>query len=516
MPWPDGYACDFKDAKFNVAQVPRVDSYRGFIFGTLNPDAPPLIDYLGAITRPIDEWLDRHPGGKVAVCEANRLKYKGNWKLAYDNSGDGYHVVFSHRSLLEMENRLRPTTPTRACPITRARPTPRRCTWRYIGNGHHFKDKRPNIEKRAGGLWAVEGPAPGSEHYEEELRRRFGARAEEILDLASSEPVNINVFPNLSLLGNHIQVFEPVSVDETNVTWYGTAVVDEDGVLGDAVDEINALRMRTQEQFPNFGEVDDLANFEEIQRGLACLEDEWVYMHRGLGIPGRVKTDANGDHHGARHRRGVHARIHQGMEAADEGDAEAGRAARAVSTSMQLTHDPSVSSYYVNDAFYRELVDELHRLAARRARSSTIRPSATGSALLIEREARLLDQLRFDEWLALYCAGMHLLGAGHAGAAAIRGARSRSRSTTAGAWRTASTACAPAMPGRRRRNRARCGWSRTSRCSTPAQRRRAHGALEFPDQRVPGRRHALSVGLVRPPLRRARRALGDRRCGRST
>ena len=81
---------------------------------------------------------------------------------------------------------------------------------------------------------------------------------------------------------------------ETNVTWYGTAVVDEEGVLGGAADEINALRMRTQEQFPNFGEVDDLANFEEIQRGLACLEDEWIYMHRGLGIPDRVKTDANG------------------------------------------------------------------------------------------------------------------------------------------------------------------------------------------------------------------------------
>ena len=54
MPWPDGYAGDFKDAKFNVAQVPRVDSYRGFIFGTLNPDAPSLLDYLGGITVPID------------------------------------------------------------------------------------------------------------------------------------------------------------------------------------------------------------------------------------------------------------------------------------------------------------------------------------------------------------------------------------------------------------------------------------------------------------------------------
>ena len=39
------------------------------------------------------------------------------------------------------------------------------------------------------------------------------------------------MFPNLSLLGNHIQVFEPVAVDETNVTWYGTAVVDEGGTV---------------------------------------------------------------------------------------------------------------------------------------------------------------------------------------------------------------------------------------------------------------------------------------------
>ena len=107
VPWPDGYACDFKDDKFNLAQVPRVESYRGFIFGTLNPEMPPLKEYLGEAARPIDDWIDRNPGGRIAVCGANRLKYKGNWKLAYDNSCDGYHVVFSHRSLLEMENRDR-------------------------------------------------------------------------------------------------------------------------------------------------------------------------------------------------------------------------------------------------------------------------------------------------------------------------------------------------------------------------------------------------------------------------
>src|SRR4051812_9972067 len=93
VPWPEGYACDFKDSKFNLAQVPRVQSYRGFIFGTLNKNAPSLENYLGGIAKPIDEWVDRHPGAKVAVREANRLKYKGNWKLAYDNAADGYHVV---------------------------------------------------------------------------------------------------------------------------------------------------------------------------------------------------------------------------------------------------------------------------------------------------------------------------------------------------------------------------------------------------------------------------------------
>src|SRR5256885_2587624 len=254
VPWPDGYACDFKESKYNVAQVPRVDSYRGFIFATLNPDAPPLIDYLGAITKPIDEWLDRQPNGKIRVCEANRLKFKGNWKLAYDNSGDGYHVVYSHRSLLETENRLSEEG-NKGMAYYRDSPDAAPMYVQYMGNGHHFKDKRPNLNQRPGGLWAIESPHPGMEHAEAEFRRRYGARADDLLDLAGSEPVNINVFPNLSLLGNHIQVFEPISVEETNAIWYGTRIVDETGEISDALDEINALRMRTQEGFPNFGEV---------------------------------------------------------------------------------------------------------------------------------------------------------------------------------------------------------------------------------------------------------------------
>jgi hypothetical protein len=140
----------------------------------------------------------------------------------------------------------------------------------------------------------MEGLQPGMQRYEAMIRKALGAKAERALDLAASEPVNINIFPNLSILGNHIQVFQPISVEETDSVWYATAIVDEANELGGMVDAVNAIRMRTQESFPNFGEVDDAANFEEIQKGLAACEDEWVYMHRGLGVPDRVQTLPDG------------------------------------------------------------------------------------------------------------------------------------------------------------------------------------------------------------------------------
>jgi 3-phenylpropionate/cinnamic acid dioxygenase small subunit len=68
---------------------------------------------------------------------------------------------------------------------------------------------------------------------------------------------------------------------------------------------------------------------------------------------------------------------------------------------MQPTHDPSISSYYVSDAFYRELVENFtdwqrDELAVNNLSERDL------FRMLVEKEARLLDQLRFDEWLAMY------------------------------------------------------------------------------------------------------------------
>jgi benzoate/toluate 1,2-dioxygenase beta subunit len=68
---------------------------------------------------------------------------------------------------------------------------------------------------------------------------------------------------------------------------------------------------------------------------------------------------------------------------------------------MQLTQDPSLSSYYVNEAFYRRLIENFtdwqrdeHAIQSAEERDRF--------RALVEKEARLLDQLRFDEWLAMY------------------------------------------------------------------------------------------------------------------
>jgi benzoate/toluate 1,2-dioxygenase beta subunit len=70
---------------------------------------------------------------------------------------------------------------------------------------------------------------------------------------------------------------------------------------------------------------------------------------------------------------------------------------------MQPAPNPSRSSYYITDQFYRELIANFtdwqrdERAVADPAERERVR-------MLLEREARLLDQLRYEDWLTLYAA----------------------------------------------------------------------------------------------------------------
>jgi len=65
--------------------------------------------------------------------------------------------------------------------------------------------------------------------------------------------------------------------------------------------------------------------------------------------------------------------------------------------------DPSRSSHYVNDALYSDLIAHFTDWQddARAVTDLTVRDEFRR---LIEREARLLDQLRYEDWLKMYAA----------------------------------------------------------------------------------------------------------------
>lgn len=69
--------------------------------------------------------------------------------------------------------------------------------------------------------------------------------------------------------------------------------------------------------------------------------------------------------------------------------------------SMPAQSEPSKSSYYVSDALYRELIANFTDWQ-RDDRAVTDFAERDRFRMLIEREARLLDQLRYEDWIALY------------------------------------------------------------------------------------------------------------------
>jgi phenylpropionate dioxygenase-like ring-hydroxylating dioxygenase large terminal subunit len=284
VPMPDAYGADFDRSGLGLGRL-RVESYGGFIFATFNHALPDLKTHLGHAAVRLDEWLQRWPGAEIRVQHGgHKLTCKGNWKLVYDNSADGYHPGFSHASLLRMRKERYGGGVDMQWVLGNVDKGLQ--TVSDLGNGHTFLDQRAEISE----YWSQAAPMPGENAYERILRERLGdERAVQALDMVMGSGMNLNIFPNLLIIGNQIQVIEPISEGETQLTWYATSLH-----AADLPAEVNSLRMRLQEDFPAFGEPDDLANFEECQVGLSIAEMEWVVTSRHLHT-GREHLDAQGN-----------------------------------------------------------------------------------------------------------------------------------------------------------------------------------------------------------------------------
>ena len=104
VPLRQGYAdkFDLDDPQRGMVRVPRVDSYRGFIFASLAEEGPGLEDFLGYMTTSFDDMVDRAPEGELEVAGGIiKHTYDGNWKLVLENWCDGLHPNFVHISSVD-------------------------------------------------------------------------------------------------------------------------------------------------------------------------------------------------------------------------------------------------------------------------------------------------------------------------------------------------------------------------------------------------------------------------------
>jgi phenylpropionate dioxygenase-like ring-hydroxylating dioxygenase large terminal subunit len=285
VPYRQGYGESFTYSEFGLVKVPRVDSYRGFIFASLSPTGPTLGEHLGNARKYIDQFIAQSPTDELVVQSGNQ-KYGVdiNWKLQMENSVDNYHVTFVHQTAGDiMKRQVNAAGAGNEAMYAFTQKRIQESRVRDLGNGHGIND-RPS-----GNDWhTLLRSSSDCRRAIESLEAKLGVEAaREMINLRASVPYTFNIFPNLVLISSMIRVLHPISVDRAELTMYPV-------LLKGVPDEINHLRMRIHEfQFGPAGFIgpDDAEIMDRVRIGMRAKGNEWILQARELG---REEVDENG------------------------------------------------------------------------------------------------------------------------------------------------------------------------------------------------------------------------------
>jgi phenylpropionate dioxygenase-like ring-hydroxylating dioxygenase large terminal subunit len=285
VPLVHAYPPNFDPAVKSMPPVPRVASYRGFVFASLAADGPSLAEFLGPIAASFDDLVDRAPDGELEVAGGTfKHTYNGNWKLYLDNLLDAAHPLFVHQSSIEaakVQDDSAPSDGTGEIAVRQMRqngaPYPfwesQVGIWSYP-NGHAFLGDYHDDAKLVAAM-----NDPVFREYREALERKKGAaEAKRILDVRRW---NTNVYPNVSFMSQFQQfrVVHPLAVDKTVV--YTTVFR-----LKGAPERMFRNAVAFSNIVNGTGSLvltDDLETYGRITMGLASEGAEWLEISRGVG-----------------------------------------------------------------------------------------------------------------------------------------------------------------------------------------------------------------------------------------
>lgn len=274
FPFPDGYEGQDK-SKLGLGQVPRVESYKGFVFGSFAKEGLSLEEHLGGAAETIDRLVRTSPEGEIEIT-AGFLKHrvKANWKFILENECDGYHPPFVHQSIFGVaDSSIGALYGAKSTAVTRD-----------YGNGHTEVDLRPEFRKRdvpLGWFGTTEQRLPD---YVANMKAAYGdKRAREIM--IDGTP-HVMIFPNLFIAEIQLFVIQPLAVDDS--VQHVTALQ-----FKGAPDLNRRMRQQTMGSVGPAGFLlaDDSEMYERTHRGALARLPEWVYLRRGLH---RERKDSDG------------------------------------------------------------------------------------------------------------------------------------------------------------------------------------------------------------------------------
>lgn len=294
VPIPEGCAPGFDKKEYGLSLLPRVDTYRGFVFASLSPNGISLDDHLGGMKGNIDDMVDRAPDAELALdLGVHRYMYRGNWKYQIENVMDSYHVPFSHASTVKKDGTQfsRREGDAKGAKVLDKKKTS--SDWKVrrsydMGHGHGWTGATVMEEDKR--------KSPTYDAYVKSLQDKVGKkRTAEIL---KPKYHNSAIYPNISIMGLniHVRVIRPIAVDLTEISIYPIRLIG-------APDEMNAATIRllnVTHSAASFVQTDDVEAFGRVQKGLGGRLNEWVDISRGMGhetvdpdvnAPGSPSTD---------------------------------------------------------------------------------------------------------------------------------------------------------------------------------------------------------------------------------
>ena len=280
--WKQGgcYTPGFDNDSHDLAPLPAFGSYRGFVFGSVSADVPPLAEWLGEAAKLLDLVADQSDEGVELVPGSVTFTYEGNWKLQLENCSDNYHFTSAHPSYIRLLERRKAAEDAASNNFTSAMQSQR-----------HWSGEDDEI---VGGTFSfphghvlnfgVGSPTPVSPIYErlDWLTEKVGeAHRDWMFNMR-----NLTIFPNLQVAENaasQLRVIEPLGVNRTRMrTWCI-------GPKGESA-AARRQRIRQYEDFYNpsgMATPDDTVAYEDCQRGFAGKVMPWLQGYqRGMATRG--------------------------------------------------------------------------------------------------------------------------------------------------------------------------------------------------------------------------------------